>query len=98
MSFGEKIKFMFSRIWDFLAPFVKIFISSAGPILAASALQAVQTVATYAIDNDEQKRARAFALIVSDLKSKGIGIGVEITTSMINAAIEAAVQKMKAAQ
>jgi hypothetical protein len=87
---------MFSSIWDFLAPFVKIFISSAGQILAASALQAVRTVATYAIDNDETKRAKAFSMIVSDLKSKGLGIGIEITTSMINAAIEAAVQKMKA--
>ena len=34
--------------------------------------------------------------IVVDLKGKGIELGLQVTTSMINAAIEAAVQKLKA--
>ena len=95
MSLKEKIKILFSKIWDFIAPFVKIFLSSAGQILAASAMEAVKVVATYAMDNDEEKRHTAFELIVKDLKTKGIELGVQISVSMINAAIEAAVQKLK---
>jgi hypothetical protein len=98
MSFKDKLKLLFSNIWSFISPFVKIFAQAAGPLLAASALTAVKTVSQYAIDNDEDKRRQAFKLIEQDLKTQGIAIGVTITTSMINAAIEAAVQKLKAGE
>jgi len=41
--------------------------------------------------NNDEKKAAAFAQITDELKAKGIELG----TSVINLAIEAAVQKMK---
>lgn len=95
MSFWQKMKIVMSGIWSFLEPFVKIFVSKIGATLASSAMQAVTAVSQYAIDNDEDKRQKAFNIIVSDLKGKGIQVGVDVTTSMINSAIECAVQRLK---
>jgi hypothetical protein len=95
MTFWEKTKIVFSQIWDFLAPFVKIFLSEAGQILAASAIKAVTSVAATMNDADgDTKRKAAFDLIKAELISQGVTLG----TSMINAAIEAAVQKLKDSQ
>jgi|GEM_PF-2031093 len=97
MTFSEKLKLMFSKIWDFIAPFVKIFLSSAGQILGSVALQVVRNIAQdTTLVTDSDKRSAAFDAIVVDLKGKGIELGLQVTTSMINAAIEAAVQKLKA--
>jgi ribosome-associated translation inhibitor RaiA len=96
MTFSERLKLVFSKIWDFLAPFVKVFLSSAGNILAASAITAVKTVAqTMGEADGAAKRKAAFTTIVTALKGQGITLGVQVTTSMIYAAIEAAVQKLK---
>lgn len=91
----EKLKFIFSKMWDFLYPFIKIFLSAAGPILADAALKAVRIVANTNLDDDGKRKA-AYQVIVDDLRDKGINIGVQVTTSMINSAIEAALQKLKA--
>jgi hypothetical protein len=97
MTLKEKLKLVFSNIWDFIAPFVKIFLTSAGNILAASALTAVKAVAESMMGSDgDTKRKAAFDVIVRDLKSQGLTLGVQVTTSMIYAAIEAAVQRVKA--
>lgn len=97
MTFSERLKLVFSKIWDFIAPFVKIFLSSAGQILGSVALQVVRNIAQdTTLVTDSDKRSAAFDAIVVDLKGKGIELGLQVTTSMINAAIEAAVQKLKA--
>ena len=92
MTFSERLKFVFSKVWDFIAPFVRIFLSSAGQILGAVALQVVRNIAQdTTLVTDSDKRSAAFDAIVVDLKGKGIELGLQVTTSMINAAIEAAV-------
>ena len=97
VSFFEKVKLLASSVWDFIAPFVKIFLTKAGQLLAKSAIMAVQAVAISMEEaSGSDKRDAAFGLIVDDLKRQGVVIGAEITTSLINAAIEAAVQKLKA--
>ena len=53
-------------------------------------MNAVTAAAASALDNSE-KRSYAFDIIVDDLKQHGIEIG----TSIINLAIEAAVAKVK---
>jgi len=88
----DKLKFVMSKMWTFLLPFIKILMSQAGPILANSAMKAVGLVATSSLSN-EDKRANAFQSIADDLKLHGI----EAATSVINMAIEAAVVKMKEA-
>jgi len=91
-----RFKLLFSSLWAFLQPFVNVFLSDFGPVLAKSALAAVKiTAANLAAEPGAVKRESAYALIVSDLKHQGVQIGAEVTTSMINAALEAAVQKVK---
>ena len=91
-----KLKLFFTHlgkdVWEFLKPFIRIFLSEAGSALATAAMSAVATVAETLPDADgDAKRKAAFDLILNDLKAKGI----EMTASMIYSAIEAAVQKRK---
>jgi hypothetical protein len=92
MSFAEKMKLFFSKVWDFLYPFVKVFLSQAGSVLASAAIAAVKIVAETHKDADgDTKRKAAFNLIKDDLAAKGI----TLASSFIFSAIEAAVQKLK---
>ena len=86
----DKIKFMMSGVWTFLLPFIKILMSQAGQILAASALNAVSIMANRDMNSD-QKRAAAAQLVKVDLANAGL----EMATSVVNAAIEAAVVRFK---
>ena len=93
MTFWEKMKVVFSNIWEFLAPFVKIFLSSAGQILATVAMQAVLDVQVSFSDADgDTKRKEAFERIKKELMARGIALA----SSVVYAAIEAAVAKLKA--
>ena len=85
-----KIQFIMSQMWEFLKPFIMVLMSKIGLVLADAAMNAVTAAAASALDNSE-KRAYAFDIIIDDLKQHGIEIG----TSVINLAIEAAVAKMK---
>lgn len=89
----DKIKFFLSDTWIFLKPFVMQMLSDSGRVLARSALQAVTAVARNMLgaDNDAKRQA-AFDMILQDMKTAGI----DIATSTINAALEAAVVKLKA--
>ncbi|WP_316347629.1 phage holin, LLH family [Desulfuromonas acetoxidans] len=94
----SRFKLFFSSAWSFLKPFVSIFMSAAGPVLADAATKAVKATAQSLADGSgSDKRQAAYDLIVDDLKSQGVALGTTVTTSMINAAIEAAVQGLKSA-
>jgi len=86
----DKIKFIMSQMWFFLLPFIKILLGQAGTALAKAAMSAVQAAAKGQMA-DEERRRLAFKTITVDLQRQGI----EMATSAINAAIEAAVLKMK---
>ena len=85
------LKLYASKVWEFLLPIIKIFMSQIGPALADIALQAVSTYSMADMTNDEKRQA-AFSVIAEQLKKKGIEVG----TSVINTAIELAYQKIKA--
>ena len=87
----EKLKIMFSAIGDFLLPFLKQFMSAAGPMILDAAQKAVSTMAQQLAMPNAEKRDAAFAMITADLKRRGI----EAATSTINGAIEAAVARLK---
>jgi hypothetical protein len=90
------IKLFFSKIWDFVKPFILILLSKSGTALATAAIKAVTiTAQNLSIKDSNEKRENAFRIIVDDLKKQGIQLGEEITSSMINTAIELAVQKIK---
>ena len=93
MTFWEKTRIIFSNVWDFLGPFIKIFLSSAGTILAEVAMKSViQVAATMGDADGDAKRKMALGMIKQELMARGIELGV----SVINSAIEAAVQRLKA--
>lgn len=92
MSLREKLQLLWSDVWDIIAPFVRLFLTKSGQALAEIALSAVVKVASDpSILTGEAKRNKAFNMILVELKARGI----TIATSVINTAIEVAVQKMK---
>jgi len=92
----DKLKIIFSWVWGFVAPFLKQMLSQYGPILAAAALEAVKITANNMSGaTDAQKRDYAYGLIVQNLKAKGVEVGVNVGTAMVNAALEMAVLKLK---
>lgn len=92
----EKVKIINSSIFAFVLPFLRLMLSQAGPILAAAATQAVTAVASHAMSaTNEEKRNLAFESIARDLERQGIKVGVDVGVSMINAALELAVVKLK---
>lgn len=91
----EKIKIMSSGIWFFVLPFLRSMMKQAGPILAAAALNAVKAVASNTGASGAEKRATALDMIGQELQTAGIKIGVDVSTSLVNAALEMAVQKLK---
>ena len=90
----EKLKIMGSSVWTFLLPFVRQMITQSGQILANVALQAVRDAMARG-GTGADKRMFAFDKIVEDLKKQGIEAGKDIGISLINAAIEIAVQRVK---
>lgn len=88
----DKLKFLLSEVWAFLKPFAKQLLTNSGKILLTSAMAAVTAVATnMGGSSGADKRDAALKLILSDLEAAGI----ELATSTVNAALEAAVVKLK---
>lgn len=95
----EKMKLVASGIFDFCLPFLRQLAKDSGPILAKAALAAVKIVAeNYRGASSSQKRDAALDIIRHDLKKQGIVIGIDIGTSLVNAAVEVAYQKLKNGQ
>lgn len=86
------IKAVTSGIWSFILPFLKILLTQAGQVLAQTAMDVVrQVAANYSNEPGAAKRVIAINMITDSLTKQGIQIGA----SAINAALEAAVQKLK---
>jgi hypothetical protein len=85
------LKLYASKVWTFLLPIIKIFLSNIGPVLADIAMQTVSTYALSDITNDDKRQA-AFASIMNQLKEKGM----VVAASTVNTAIELAYQRYKA--
>lgn len=92
----DKFKVIFSWVWSFVAPFLKALLSQVGPIVAAAALQAVKiTAENMSGKTDSEKRDYAYGLIVNELKTKGIEVGVNVGTQFVNTILETALFKIK---
>jgi LL-H family phage holin len=95
MSFVEKIKFIMSKVFELLLPFIKRMTSEAGIFALELAIRYVPQINNSFKDKDgAAKRAEVFRLIQEAAKAKGI----EMADSVINGAIEAAVAKLKQVQ
>jgi hypothetical protein len=92
MTFGQRIKIIFSSMWDFVSPFFIMLLKQGGTALLQSASVAVRRVETDLQGaSGEEKRKAAFDIVKSEMQSRG----EQVATSVINAAIEVAVQKLK---
>jgi hypothetical protein len=90
----NKMKLMFSAIWVMVLPLLKTFSGKVGKAVLAQAISVCQDVAvSMATANGADKRKAAFKLIVANLKTQGVQ---NVETSVINAAIETAVQYLEA--
>jgi len=88
------LRLLTSNIWEFVKPFLVILLSNSGQILAQAAMNAVTNVAlAYGNSSGEQKRQLALDSVGKELQRQGIEMGA----SVINMALEAAVQKLKSA-
>jgi len=88
----DKLKFLFSSVWEFLFPLIKILMTDAGAVLSKAAADAVSTVAvTFADKDGATKREEAFKMIVATLTAAGI----TLSKRFVNAALEAAVVRLK---
>lgn len=86
----DVFKLIMSNVWVILKPMVLAFLSKSGTILLEVATEVVKNLAAQDLSSSD-KREQAFKTIKSTLKSRK----VEVTDSLINAAIEIAVQKIK---
>jgi hypothetical protein len=90
MAFSEWLKVIFGAIGTFLIPLIKRFLTDGALALAAAATEVVTMLADTTMSG-EDKRKEAFRLIVERLRVKGI----TLSSSLIYAAIEAAVAALK---
>lgn len=87
-----KLKVVGGEVWDFLYPFIQLFMSEMGQAVAQAAMVAVtECAATMGEADGQEKRKAAYDKMVAILAAKGITVGA----SVIYAAIEAAVQRIK---
>jgi CTP synthase (UTP-ammonia lyase) len=95
----DSIKFFFSWLWDFIHPFISQMLSQIGPILAKAAMDAViATEQNMTGATGADKRNDAYNAILASLESQGLKIGIDVSVSLINSALEMAVQKLQGVQ
>jgi len=95
-----KLKFIMSWLWVFLKPVIAMLLTELGKALAQAAANAVRDAAGLPTQvSDLARRKTAFQAVVDDMKAAGYTYGEEgaqLTESMINTAIELALQGLKA--
>lgn len=92
----EKTKIIFSWIWKFILPYVRLMLTEYGPVLMSAAMKAVAATRDGMTGaNSDQMRNAAYALIVQDLKQQGIRVGLQVGESLIKTTLEIALQKLK---
>lgn len=93
MSFKDKIKLLFSNIWEFLAPFVMMFLKKSGQVLMGMAIEIVKTIAadpSMLSKSGQEKRE----LAIKELKHRALSSGLTISTTVALNMIQAAFTKL----
>lgn len=94
-----KLKFIWSWVWPLLRPIVIFFLSELGKDLAAAAAAGVRKAAGLPEGTTNLERHKvAYNIVVRDMKAVGQTLGedgAKLTESMINTAIEVALQNLK---
>lgn len=89
----EAIKLYMSKIWAIIKPTVMAFLSQAGKQVLDLAMEIVTDLAKSDLSSDDKRKA-AFDAIKTRLQEDGKVVG----NSLINLAIELAVQRLKSLQ
>lgn len=91
--FWLKVKLIFSAIGTWVFPLLRSLSTNMGQAVLKQAIVVVKDIAiSMAAADNETKRKAAFNAIVASLKKQGLQ---DLESSVINAAIETAVQFMK---
>ena len=92
MAFWQNLKLSFTKVFGLLLPFIRRMADEAGVFALEQAILYTKQVAESFKDKDgAEKRKEVFRLVQEAAKAKGI----VLADSIINAAIEAAVAKLK---
>ena len=92
MGFWENFKIISSKVFQFFLPLIQKFLQEGGPIILSLAFEIIPVIAmTHKGADGDAKRKEAFRQISERAKAQGI----VISSSLINAAIELAVAKLK---
>jgi hypothetical protein len=86
----DAIKLYMSKIWTIIKPTVMAFLSQAGKQVLDIAMEIVTDLAKSDLSSDDKRKA-AFDAIKDKLEAEGKVVG----NSLINLAIELAVQRLK---
>ena len=86
----DAVKLYMSKIWTLIKPTVMAFLSKVGQDLLSMAAEIVTDLANTDMSSSE-KRSAAF----DSIKERLVAEGKEVGDSLINLAIEIAVQKLK---
>lgn len=87
---------MLSDVFEFCLPFLRQMMTRIGPVLMIAATNAVTILAQNAAGlTGASKRDEAFRMITKDLQTYAIQVGIDVSSSMVYAAIEVAYQKLK---
>lgn len=89
----DAIKLYMSKIWAIIKPTVMAFLSKAGKEVLEMAMEIVTELSVSDLASEEKRKA-AFEQIKDKLEAEGKVVG----TSLINLAIELAVQRLKSLQ
>jgi hypothetical protein len=92
MGFWENFKIIGSKVFQFFIPLIQRFLQEGGPIILEMAFKYVPQIAASMSDKDgESKRKEVIRLMMEEAKLRGITLSM----SLVNAAIELAVAKLK---
>lgn len=86
---------LLGEIWEFIKPLLREGIRDELKTLLPIALEAVTRLAPLATMSGGEKRLAAFRQIKKEIGAMALGASITIGTSLINTAIELALQKLK---
>lgn len=89
----DKMKLFMSGLWAFIRPFFMKFISEAGSFALTTAMEVVLTIAkdpSLLSKSGTEKRDIA----LQQIRAKAIGAGIQLSTTMILDAIQAAYNRL----
>lgn len=98
MGLKDRFKVMFSWLWEFLGPSIKMYMTEWGRHLATDAFTLVLEASKDNSLSSAAKRKWVFNKLIERIKSRSVYIGVTVKTRFINRVIEEALERLEEIQ